>query len=191
MPDLARRSADNAEFARVLDVAHLREAQDFTFEISPEPAEAQAIARLMGAQAVRKLRFSGRLAPFGKEGWRLEGQLGATVIQTCVVTLEPMTTRVDQAVRRDYRPIRGPAGPSDILLSPEDDDEIEPLGRQIDLGLLAIETLALALPAYPRKPGAELERRTFAAEGVVPLGDAEVKPFAALAALKDKLSGES
>jgi uncharacterized metal-binding protein YceD (DUF177 family) len=190
MPELVRTSPWNAEFARVLDLAKLRETQDFAFDISPEPREAEAIARLMGAQSVRKLRFSGKLAPLEREGWELTGQLGATVVQTCVVTLEPVTTRIDQAVRREYRPIRG-EGPTDVLLSPDDDDEIEPLGREIDLGLLAIETLALALPAYPRKAGAELERRTFADDGVTPLEDADVKPFAALAALKDKLGGET
>jgi uncharacterized metal-binding protein YceD (DUF177 family) len=190
MPELSTRSADNPEFARVLDLAQLRERMNFAFDISPGPVEAQAIARLMGAQAVRKLRFAGTLAPLATEGWQLEGQFGATVVQTCVVTLEPVTTRVDQAVRREYRPIRG-EGPSDILVSPEDDDEVEPLGRDIDLGLLAIETLALALPAYPRKPGAELERRSFAVEGVTPLEDADTKPFAALAALKDKLGRDS
>jgi hypothetical protein len=48
-----------------------------------------------------------------------------------------------------------------------------------------VEALALALPAYPRKPGARLE----AVAG--PGEDTVVKPFAALAALRDKLGGGS
>ncbi|WP_424933687.1 YceD family protein [Amaricoccus macauensis] len=190
MPDLARTSPLNAEFARVLDLAQLRDAEDFRFDISPEPPEAEAIARLMGAQALRKLRFTGTLTPLDRAGWELSGQFGATVVQTCVVTLEPVTTRIDQPVRREFRPVQG-AEASDILLSPEDDDEIEPLGREIDLGLVAIEALALALPAYPRKEGAELGQKTYAGEGVTPLEDEDTKPFAALAALKDKLAGKS
>lgn len=190
MPELDSSSPENPEFARVLDLAQLGSGQDFSFEISPDPGEAEAIARLMGARAVRKLRFAGTLVPLEREGWRLSGQLGATVIQTCVVTLEPVTTRIDQAVRREFRPIRG-EGPSDILLSPEDDDEIEPLGREIDFGLVALETLALALPAYPRKPDAELDQATFAPEGIAPLEDADTKPFAALAALRNKLADNS
>ncbi|MEM8570976.1 MAG: DUF177 domain-containing protein [Pseudomonadota bacterium] len=186
----SRISSTNPEFARVIEVARLKEAGHYQFEISPEPEECQALAGLLGVRAIRKMRFSGELAPVADEGWRLSGVCGATVVQTCVITLEAVTTRVDVPVRRDYLPVLGDA-PSDILLSPQDDDEIDPLGREIDLGLVAIEALALALPAYPRKPGAELETTAFAADGVAPLQDADLKPFASLAALKKSLSDKS
>jgi uncharacterized metal-binding protein YceD (DUF177 family) len=190
MPDLLRTSAENTDFARVIDVARLPERQDFVFDIAPESREAEAIARLMGARSVRKLRFAGTLSPETPGGWRLEGQLGATVVQTCVVTLDPVTTRVDVPVRRSFRPVRG-AQAADLVLSPEEDDEIEPLGRRIDLGLVAIETLALALPAYPRQEGAELEHTTSAAPGSAPLDATGPRPFAALESLKRKLTDES
>jgi uncharacterized metal-binding protein YceD (DUF177 family) len=186
MPELLRHSRGNPEFARVLDLSLLRDAREFAFDIAPEPAEAEAIARLMGAQAVRKLRLAGRLTPLAQAGWRLDATLGATVIQTCVLTLDPVTTRIDQPVQRRFVPVeRGPV--AEITIAADEDDEIEPLGPTIDLGLLAVEALALALPAYPRKPGAELAARTFAPDGVAPLEDADVKPFASLASIKDKL----
>lgn len=190
MPALSTTSPDNAEFARVLDLAQMGDGQEFDFDIAPDAEESEAIAKLMGAQSVRKMKFTGTLAPLESAGWELRGQFGATVVQTCVVTLDPVTTRIDQPVRREFRPVEGKVD-ADILLSPEDDEEIEPLGRLIDLGLVAIETLALALPAYPRKEGAELGQKTFAAEGVTPLQDEDTKPFAALAALKDRLAGKS
>ncbi|WP_392664445.1 YceD family protein [Amaricoccus sp. B4] len=190
MRELARTSPDNPEFARVVELARLQDGGDFAFDISPEPAEAQAIARLMGAQALRKLRFQGRLSPLERKGWQLEGAFGATVIQTCVVTLEPVTTRIDQPVRRRYEPMTEPVA-TDIMLSAEDDEDVEPLRPTIDLGLVALETLALALPAYPRKDGAALGPQVFAEDGVTPLEDEDVKPFAALAALKDRLDNNS
>jgi len=49
------------------------------------------------------------------------------------------------------------------------------------------EALALALPDYPRAEGAALDKSTFAAPGTAPLQDADLKPFAGLAALKSKL----
>lgn len=184
MPDLIDHAADNPEFSRVIELARLRDLESFAFDISPKPDEAAAIARLMDAQALRKLRFSGRLTRLAAGGWQLDGTLGATVIQTCVVTLDPVTSRIDQPVRRLYLP--APAAASrEVILSPDDEDEIEPLGDRIDLGLVAIETLALALPPYPRKPGASLADMGFAAPS-----DA-VKPFAALAVLRDKLEGGS
>ena len=183
MTQLIEQAADNPEFPRVIELARLRDASDFPFDISPTPEEAAAIARLMDARSVRKLRFAGQLVPLGSGGWRLDGALGATVVQTCVVTLDPVTTRVDQEVRRLYLPNAAPRGP-EVILDDEDDD-VEPLADRVDLGLVAIEALALALPAYPRKEGASLADVGFGEETEI------VKPFAALAALRDKLDNGS
>ena len=136
----------------------LREIEGFDFDIAPTPEEAAALARLLGAQAVRKLRFAGSLSPLDGGGWGLDATLGASVVQTCVVTLEPVTTRIDQTVRRRFLPMPGLRA-AELVIDPEEDEEIEPLGDRIDLGLVAIEALALALPAYPRKEGAVLGRR--------------------------------
>jgi hypothetical protein len=180
MPELISQAPDNAEFARVLEVRQLRDLDGFDFAIQPTEAERAAVARLLGAQAVRKLRLAGRLAPLAKGGWQLEAELGATVVQTCVVTLEPVTTRVDQPVRRRFLP-EAAARSAELVIAPDEDDEIEPLGERIDLGLVAIEALALALPAYPRKPGA-----SFGPAFAGAAGEDQPKPFAALAALRGK-----
>ena len=71
------------------------------------------------------------------------------------------------------------------MLEADADDEPEPLGERIDLGLVATEALALAVPAYPRKPGAAL-----AAAGAGGRRRARPRPFAALAALRGKLDEE-
>lgn len=190
MPDLITRSSDNPEFPRVLEMSRLRERDAFDFDIAPTGAERAALARLLEAQDVRKLRLSGRLTAASRGAWTLDARLGATVIQTCVVSLEPVTTRVDQTVRRRYEVL--PARPeAEVTLSVFEDDEIEPLGERIDLGLVAVEALALALPPYPRRDGATLARAATDPEGEAPDEDAEVKPFAALAALRDKLGGAS
>ena len=52
---------------------------------------------------------------------------------------------------------------------------------------MAIEALALALPAYPRKPGASFG----AAESAAGDEESEAKPFAALAALRGKIGSGS
>lgn len=187
MPELSPHAPGNPDFARVIELRQIRDLDAFDFAIAPTAPESEALARLLDARAVRKMRFEGKLSPLAGGGWKLDGQLGATVVQTCVVTLDPVTTRVDQAVRRIFLPEAAPRA-AEILVDPAEDDEIEPLGDRIDLGLVATEALALALPAYPRKPGARL------AAGIGPGDDpAEdvVKPFAALAALRDKLGNSS
>lgn len=185
MPDLVHQSPDNPEFARVLDMARLRGASEFVFDIAPEPAEATALARLMGVLSLRKMRFKGRLAPLGKGAWDLRAHLGATVVQTCVVSLEPVTTRLDTDVHRLYAPDLE-AEPVDLVIAdPDADEEAEPLPDRLDLGLVAIEALALAVPAYPRHPDADLGR--IAAE-VAPLPEDDgPKAFAALAALRARM----
>lgn len=185
MADLISHAEDNPEFARVVQLRQLRDVEDFAFDISPEPEEAAALARLLGARAVRKMRMTGKLARLARAGWRLDATLGATVVQTCVVTLDPVTTRVDQPLHRLFLPDAAPAG-AELEVSPDDDDEIEPLGDAIDLGLVATEALALALPPYPRAPGATYR------PGDEPPEDADApKPFAALAALRGKLGDPS
>ena len=59
--------------------------------------------------------------------------------------------------------------------------------ESIDVAAIGIEALALALPLYPRARGAEFAEAVFAAPGVAPLKSEDLKPFAGLAALADKL----
>ena len=189
MPELIPHAPDNPEFARVIERRQIRDLDAFPFDIAPTDAEARALAKLLDVPAVRKLRLAGRLTPLPRGGWQLDARLGATVVQTCVVTLDPVTTRIDQPLRRAWLPATA-SRPNEIVVAPDEDDEIEPLGERIDLGLVAIEALALALPPYPRKPGATLG--PIAASGeAAPAEEGELKPFAGLAALRAKMDGES
>lgn len=179
MPELGLHAPDNPDFARVLPVRRLVEGAPFDFDIAPTEPEAAALARLVGASSLRRMRFRGRLTPSGR-GWRLDGTLGATVVQPCVVTLEPVTTRIDVPVARVFLPDVGRTAADIVLRADDPEDEPEPLGESIDLGLVATEALALAVPSYPRKPGAVLP-------STGPRGDEDQpRPFAALAALRPK-----
>ena len=157
MPELDRRSPDNPDFARVVDLSgRARASTSSPFDIAPTAAEAAALARLMGARAVRKLRFAAAAARAGRRLAARRPGSARRVVQTCVVTLDPVTTRIDQPVARRYLPgaPRGRAGRRSRRGGGRD----EPLRDRLDLGLVATEALALALPAYPRKPGAGARR---------------------------------
>ena len=174
----------NAEFTHPIVVAKLSETSDRPFDLTPTEDQAKAIAKQLDAISVKKLRFIGTIGPEGKD-WVLEGKLGATVTQACVVTLEPVRTRVDIVVRRRYT--------NDIpeeqlveAIIPADDD-VESLGPIIDPASVAIEALALELPEYPRVEGAALEDALFSPPGTAPLTDEAARPFAGLEALKKKL----
>ncbi len=151
--------------------------------------ELKAIADILSAVSVEKMRISGALSPIGAKDWDLKANVGASVVQTCVVTLQPVRTRIDVPVAlnyvADYR-----AGEQDSVTEMMVDASIEPLGHEIDLANIAIEALALALPDYPRAPDARLETQVFSEPGTTPMSDMDAKPFASLAQLKDKLAKE-
>ena len=136
--------------------------------------------------SVRKLRFRGQITPDGQDALCLAGQLGATVIQRCVVSFAPVTTRIDMKVAHRLVPRPG-GGETDLVFDPDEGEETDFYGPEIDLGLIATEQISLALPDYPRAAGAKLEKTAFAAPGTAPISDAELRPFSQLAALRDRL----
>ncbi len=162
--------------------------QPIKFEIRPEAQTRDLLAKEVEATAIGKLSFSGTLTPMDQGGWQLSAQLGATVTQECVVTLQPVKTRIDLKITRRIVTM-SPEKAEVIDLDPEADDDLEPLKDEIDLGAIASEELALATPQYPRLKEADL--KAFAEAEGVQLDDERENPFAALAELRDKLNPTS
>lgn len=146
--------------------------------LRPDAAARARLAEDLGIMAVRKLDFSGELTAEGRAAWRLEARLGATVVQACVVTGAPVTTRIDETVVRRWVPDLEMPTASEAEV-PED-DETEPLRPVVDAGEVMREALALALPPWPRAEGAGLPE----GEEDAPEPDERPNPFAALAGLK-------
>lgn len=155
------------------------------FRLTPDPEQTEALARELGLLDLRKLRFEGEIRPQGKHDWHLTATLGATAVQPCSVTLQPVTTRIDAPVERLY--LADFRAPSETEAEMPEDDSVEPLPAVIDLREVMAEALALELPDYPRAPDAEPGDATFTPPGAAPLQDEELKPFAGLAALKKQL----
>lgn len=169
-----------------LRVADLSQNSPTAFELTPDSDALNALATDLDLLDLRKLRFAGEITAQGKRDWRLKAKLGATVSQPCVVTLDPVTTRIDIRVERTFLSEWGTPEDSEVEMS--EDDTIEPLGPEIDVGAIMQEALALNLPLYPRKEGVALGESVHAQPGVAPLKDEDLKPFAGLAALKDALN---
>ena len=169
-------------------VSDLARGKSRTVEIAPDAEARAAIAADLGLIELHKLRLDGELAPLGKHDWRLDGRLGATVVQPCVVTLAPVVSRIEEHLGRSFvADWQAPTGEEVEL--PEDVDS-EPLGTEIDLYAVMVEALALALPPWPRAEGADLGAAVFTEPGEQPMTDDDAKPFAGLAALRDKLASD-
>lgn len=172
-----------------LRLASLSRNAPRTFLIEPDANARALLARELGILGIKKLRFEGKLLPEGKADWHLAAHLGATVVQSCVATLNPVTTRIEDDVTRAYlTKFEEPEG--GIELEMPEDDTAEHLPAVLDLATVMAEALALVLPPYPRAEGTDPVEAQVAAPGVVPLTDEAVKPFAGLAGLRDKLTGD-
>ncbi|QYK43277.1 MAG: DUF177 domain-containing protein [Paracoccaceae bacterium] len=157
-----------------------------TFDLAPDAATRARIARYLDLIDLPALRLSGELRPVGRHDVELLARLTARVVQPCAVTLAPVTTDIAEPVRRLY--VAGHEAPQGDEVELPEDVDTEPLPEAIDGGAVAVEALALALPPYPRAPGAGLGEAVFAPPGIAPLRDEDLRPFAGLAALKDSLS---
>lgn len=178
----------NQQTNTTLRTADLTPSSRHAFRIDPESSARNTLAEELGITSIKKLRFEGVVEPSGKNDWKLTGQLGATVVQPCIVSLEPVTTRIDEQVDRLYL-ANAPDDPDGEEIEIPEDDTIEPLPATIDFADLMAEALALALPQYPKVEGAEVESTTFTEPGATAMSDDDAKPFAGLAGLKAKLEG--
>ena len=153
------------------------------FLFVPDAAVRARMADEIAAVRVARLRFEGMIEFRPRGEWRLTGDLGATVTQPCVVSLEPVSCRVQTRVLRRFLedPRALQAGADGEMPS---DDSIERLADFIDLYEISRETLLLELPGYPRR--ASLEPFVCAAGGGHQESeDAErEKPFSILRQLK-------
>jgi uncharacterized metal-binding protein YceD (DUF177 family) len=171
----------------ILHVTALNPARPVDFDLRPDAETRAAIADDLGIDALRKVRLAGRLSAEGQRSWRLTATLGATVTQPCVVTLDPVTTRIDTDVTRLFLPEDRLEPPRAGETEMPEDDSVEPLGDAVDLLAILAEALALSLPPFPRSDGAVLENAEAAPAGSTPIETDRPKPFAALAGLREKL----
>ena len=182
--------ADHNQTDPVFRLGELSARKPHRFNLAPDAAARADLARELGISGIRKLAFQGTLQADGKTDWKLEATLGATVIQPCVVTLEPVITRIDRPVLRRF--ITGLAAPQEGEETEMPEDEtVESLPDEIDTMRIMAEALALALPDYPRGDDARLETDSFAPPGITPMTNEDLKPFAGLAELRDKLDKSS
>ena len=175
---------------RFADLSHQRPT---AFNISPDADQRRQVAKELGFRALRKLRFTGKLVASGKKNWALKAKLGATIEQDCVVTLQPVTTRLDCQVNRRFVPAADLTPMEDAVdeIEMDGDETLEPLPEEIDLLKVLTEALSIEAPDYPRAHGAALSETNFSQPGIAPMTDADAKPLSGLAKLQEKMQKDN
>jgi len=152
-------------------------------DLDADQATRHAVADVGGLREVLSVQASFDVTPKSGGRFHVVGHVRARVGQTCVVTLDPIESDIDEPIDLMFAPPEQIPQLSDLVDdAAESDEEIpdppEPIvNGVIDLGRLATDALLLAIDPYPRKPGAVFEP-------LVEAADPEDHPFAALKALK-------
>ena len=158
-------------------------------DIEADQPTRKAMADVAGLREILSASASLDVMPRGGGRFHVAGHVRARVGQTCVVTLDPIESDIDEPIDLIFAPPEQIPELSDLVDdAAESEEEIpdppEPIVNGIiDLGRLATDALFLAIDPYPRKPGAVFEPR-------VEADDPEDHPFAALKALKPDVKSQ-
>lgn len=121
-------------------------------------AELQSLKSRFGLVDLRSLNASGRIEKAATT-FVLSGMIEAEVVQSCVVTLQPVASTLQTPFERHYRPLAihekmAASEPvADTLDEMPDIDVLE--GDAIDVGEAITEEFYLALDPYPRAAHAD------------------------------------
>jgi len=170
-----------SDFAHRLSLDQIRDGD--RLDIVADDEERRDVVERLGLLNLDRFEAHAVLSRDGQKV-RANGRLKAALDQSCVATGEAVPAHIDEPFDLLFVPEpKGRTADDEIELGEGDLDTIFHDGSAIDLGGAIADTLALSLDPYPRSAGAEAALKE---AGV--LTEDEASPFAALAALKEKLS---
>lgn len=160
-----------------------------TRKIETTEKERAAIAEALGLVDLPALAAELELRRGARGRIHVEGRVVADIVQSCVVSLEPVPQHIDEPILLVFfeggDAEKEPRPGAEIRIDPVELDPPEPLtGSTLDLGPIVLEHFVLAIDPYPRAPGAELP------EADAGGADSPESPFAVLAKLKEKPRGK-
>ncbi len=179
-------SSENPVFHRWIDPAG-RGAPQGTHAVTTNEAERAALARWLDVPSLPSLSADLAIRRNGVSEAEVSGTIHAEVELVCGVSLENFQQRFEVPVQAVFQRTaaqthkEADSAGNDPELDLEADEPREWTQHGIDLGALIAEELSLALPDFPRKPGAELPSGLDGEEE-----DAPPNPFAVLKGLTDK-----
>ena len=149
-------------------------------DIDAPAATCAGVAALAEVREVSRLSASFDLTRRGA-GVHVVGRVTGKVGQTCVVSLEPIESEVDEAIDLTFAPqpagtVAEPKSATRKRAKPGEEPPEPMIDGIVDLGVIATEFLILGIDPYPRKAGVEFTPPKVAADAP--------HPFAALKVLK-------
>lgn len=180
--------ARQPEFSHSISVDRLNETETL-LNLSANEKERKSLSARFGIPSIESLTADIRIEPKSK-GKKIkvlvDADISAKVIQTCVVTLDPIMSDVHTNIRVYFVSDEPEISSNDEIWGEDEDLPDLIIDGAIDVGELVAEQVALLLDPFPRSPGAQFDAQE---ENIETLERVEKKPhpFAVLEKLKGKL----
>lgn len=159
--------------------------------IGADEKEREGLAKLWKIVGVTSLKADLKLVRWKRDGIRVSGTFVGELVQTCVVSLKPISTKIEDEFVTHCVPETSKLARQDNLQNGEliidvDGPDIPDTfsGNAIDIAAIVSEFAAMAIDPYPRDPEAEIDEKFQIGNNE---DDAAPSPFAALAAIKSEL----
>ncbi len=173
---------DDAPFSYLVKVGHIS-ANPVRIGLAASPDELKALAKFWNVVSVEYLKSELQVTRWKKDGIKIKGEVQAAITQSCVVSLEPVSSVINEQIEQIFVPegsklarmVTNEEG--EIVLDPDGPDIPDQFtGDTIDVGVVVAEFAALAIDPYPRKPDVD-----FGGYGqTTPEEDKKPSPFAVL-----------
>jgi uncharacterized metal-binding protein YceD (DUF177 family) len=159
-------NAPAPEFSRIVSVSRIS-PKGIEELLETRPAERAALAKRFDLVDLPVLKARLTLIPGSRQTIEATGTIEAEIVQRCVVTLDPIVSRLDLHVNVVFLPAESGLNAPDEL-----NDEFEYFsGGKIDVGELISQQLGVSIDPYPRKADAALTKTEFGkkTENTLPL----------------------
>lgn len=185
----------DVEFSRPYHVEKLP-PQGQTLQLDASAEELAALARRLDVVTLEHLHAQLTLSPRAKGRVAVEGTLEAAVVQTCVVSLLPVHSKISAEISRLYAPpgdhlFENTAENEESAHGLDSPDPPDPINHgEIDLGEAVAEQLILEIDPFPRKKDIDFQSDRGDVAGLDnETGTAEAPdgPFAVLSSLKKNM----
>lgn len=177
-------------FSFLVKVGHVS-SNPVSITLEADEKEREGLAKIWKIVSVKSLKAEIRTSRWKRDGLRISGQFVGELVQDCVVSLKPISTKIEDEFVAHFVPDTSKLARQDNLQNGELIIDVEGpdipdtfSGNTIDIAVVVSEFAAMAIDPYPRDPDAEIDEKFQSRSGD---DDKVPSAFAALAAIKSEL----
>ncbi len=154
-------------------------------KISATPDECRYLAKTLGIVALSGVDGHFKVTRWRRSGLKVSADISADVVQNCVVSLEKISSSLNEQTEWVFKPSIRPRKEDDkdavLLIDPLGENPADPLidGR-IDLGQLLSEHLCLMIDPFKRSENIEFDALYQSSQKLTGPETSNVSPFAVL-----------